>query len=317
MDTTKTVKGNKIRKKKHSLNVQISKQLYVMCALPLLYIILFSYVPMVGLILAFKKFKYNMGVFGSPWVGLRNFEFFFKSNDFWLITWNTLSMNFLFIVFGTLTAVVVALLFYELKSRKAIKTFQTILITPHFLSWVVVAYMVYAILQPQHGFLNKILAMLNIEGIDWYATPSAWPYILVIANIWKHVGMDCIIYYASLIGIDSSLIEAARVDGATKMQTIIHIIIPQLLVLISIMVIIKIGSIFRADFGLFYQLPMDAPQLYSVTDVVDTYLYRTLKQSSNIGLSTAIGLLQSCVGFVLVVLTNYFSKKVDEDMGLF
>lgn len=318
MKTIKTFKAkvNKKRSKKHLLNVQISKQLYAMCALPLFYIILFSYVPMVGLILAFKKFKYNMGVFGSPWIGFKNFEFFFRSNDFWVITWNTLSMNFLFIVFGTLAAIVVALLFYELRRKTTIKILQTILITPHFLSWVVVAYMVYAILQPQYGFLNKILAVFNISPVDWYATPSAWPYILIIANIWKHVGMDCIIYYASLIGIDNSLTEAARVDGATKMQTIMHIIIPQLLILISIMVIIKIGSIFRADFGLFYQLPMDAPQLYSVTDVVDTYLYRTLKQSSNIGLSTAIGLLQSCVGFVLVILTNYFSKKIDEDMGL-
>lgn len=303
--------------KHRSLDRSITRQLYLMSALPLAMLIVFAYIPLFGSIIAFKQYRFDLGIFGSKWVGFKNFEFFFKSNDFWIVTWNTISLNFIFIVVGTLAAVLVALLFYELHSRAATKVFQTVFITPHFLSWVVVAYMAYAFLHPQYGFLNKFLAFFGAEAVDWYSTPKAWPFILTVASVWKTVGMDSVVYYAALMGMDTSILEAAKVDGANRVQTTIKIVLPELLMLISVMTIIKIGGIFRADFGLFYQLTMNSAQLYSVTDVVDTYLYRVMKESSNMGVSTAIGLLQSVVGLVMVMLTNHFSKKVDENIGLF
>ncbi|MCL2351719.1 MAG: ABC transporter permease subunit [Firmicutes bacterium] len=302
---------------RRSLEGARSAQLWVMCSVPIALVILFSYVPMAGIVLAFKKYTAPLGIFGSQWVGLKNFSFFFLSNDALQVTWNTLSMNFLFIVFGTLCAVALALLFYEIRSRKALKVYQTIWITPNFLSWVVVSFMAYAFLEPKYGMLNVILRFFNVQGPNWYATPKAWPVILTVASVWKSVGMDCLIYYASLVGIDSELIEAAKIDGANRRAIIRYMILPHLLSLISILTIMKIGGIFRADFGLFYQLTRDTPQLYSVTDVIDTYIFRTMYQSANMGVSTAIGLLQSLVGFTLVLLTNHFSKKIDPDIGLF
>jgi len=292
-------------------------QLTVMCALPVLLVVLFSYVPMFGIIIAFKRYRFNLGVFGSKWIGFKNFTFFFRSNDFLKVTWNTLSLNVVFIVVGTVCAVGLALLLYALRSKNALKAYQTVFITPHFLSWVLVSYIAYAFLQPKFGTLNSFLRLFGIEGPNWYATPKAWPYILTIASVWKSVGMDCIVYYAALVGMDSSLTEAAKIDGANGRQITRYIILPQLLVIISIMTILKIGGIFRADFGLFYQLTMDAPQLYAVTDVIDTYIYRTMRISADMGVSTAIGLFQSIVGLIMVMVTNYFSKKIDPDIGLF
>jgi len=288
-----------------------------MCVAPLALLILFSYVPMFGIIIAFKRYRFDKGIFGSDWIGLKNFEFFFKSNDFLTVTWNTLSLNFLFIITGTLAAVGLALLFYEISSRATLKVYQTVFITPHFLSWVLVSYMAYAFLEPRHGLLNATLASFGVAGPNWYTTPRAWPFILTIASVWKSVGMDALVYYAALVGLDTSLVEAATVDGATKWQVRRYIILPYLITLISIMTILKVGGIFRADFGLFYQLTMDAPGLYAVTDVIDTYIYRTMRQSANMGVSTAIGLLQSVVGLVMVLLTNHLSKKIDPDIGLF
>jgi len=271
---------------------------------------------MYGTIIAFKNYRFDKGIFGSEWVGFKNFEMLVKSNDFLNVTRNTLVLNFLFIFTGVIAAVALALLFFELKSRTKTKIFQTIFITPNFLSWVVVGYMAYALLHPEYGMMNSILNFFGIESVDWYTTPKAWPLILAIASIWKVAGMDSIIFYSGLMGIDMELFEAAKIDGANRWQIIKSIVLPCLVPLISVVVILKIGNIFRADFGLFYQLTRDQGQLYSVTDVVDTYLYRMMKITGNMGVSTAIGLLQSIVGTVMVIITNYFSKKINPDSGL-
>jgi putative aldouronate transport system permease protein len=312
---TKRTNGFK-EKKKFKININ-TMQLWSLCAIPVLLVVIFNYLPMVGIMIAFKKYNYTSGIFGSEWTGLNNFKYFMQSNEFFRITWNTLNMNFLFIVFGTLAALMLAILLFELKSRFFTKIFQTVLITPHFLSWVVVAYMTYAILHPNYGFLNNILGMFGIVKIDWYAKPMAWPYILTIASVWKTVGMDSIIYFAALMGVDSSLFEAAEIDGATKWKKIIYIILPSLTNLITILTILKIGNIFRADFGLFYQLPRDVGALYPTTDVVDTYIFRTMRVVGDMGMSSAVGLLQSIVGFVLVIFTNHCAKKIDPDGALF
>lgn len=305
------------KKKRTKFGRSRTYQLYGIMAIPLLAVIIWSYLPMVGIIMAFKNYKYNKGIFGSPWVGLKNFSVFLKSDDCFEIIRNTIGMNVLFIVFGMLAALLLALVFYNLRSRIAVKAFQTVTITPHFISWVVVAYMAFVFLNPNGGMLNAILNAFGLESVQWYSNPKPWPVILVIANTWKNVGMDMVMLYAALMGIDETVIEAGRIDGATEGQIKRKIIIPEIMSLISILLVLKVGGIFNADFGLFYQLPRDSGQLYSVTDVISTYTYRMMMDSQNYGVSTAIGLLQSVVGLVLVMVTNKLSKMMDPDNGLF
>ena len=297
-------------------------QLYSMCAIPIALVILLNYVPMFGIIVAFKNYKYNLGILRSPWVGLKNFEFFFSSNVFLQLIRNTLLNNLLFILFSMIAAVTVALLLFELRSRNATKVFQTLMITPHFMSWVIVAYMVYAILNPNYGYLNQLLSLFGAKPIDWYSKPRAWPVILTITTIWKHVGMDSVIYYAALMGMDEGLIEAAEIDGANKLQRSIYIILPSLIPLITVMTILKIGNIFRADFGLFYTVTQDGANgsLYETTHVIDTYICRIVRGNAagnSYGLTAAVGLLQSVVGMILVIITNKCAGKIDKDLGLF
>ena len=297
-------------------------QLYSMCAIPAALVILFNYVPMFGIIVAFKNYKYNLGILGSPWVGFKNFELFFSFFVFLQLIRNTLLNNLLFIIFGIISAVTIALLLFELKSRKATKTFQTLMITPHFMSWVIVAYMVYAILNPNYGYLNQLLKLFGAEAVDWYSKPGAWPAILTVTNVWKHVGMDSVIYYAALMGMDEGLIEAAEIDGANKLQRSIYIVLPSLVPLITILTILKIGNIFRADFGLFYTVTQDGANgnLYETTNVMDTYIFRIFRGNAagnSYGLTAAAGLLQSVVGMILVIITNKCAGKIDKDLGLF
>lgn len=288
-----------------------------MMTVPLLLLILFSYIPLIGLIIAFKDYKFNKGIFGSEWVGFKNFEFFLKSNDFLIVTRNTILLNFLFIFVGIAAALLLAILLYNVRSRNVTKVLQTLYITPNFVGWVLVAYLVYAFLNPQYGIMNNFLRGIGVPEVNWYSEPKWWPLILTIVNVWKHVGMDSVIYYAALMGIDESLFEAARIDGANNKNITMKIMIPELLSLVTVLSILKIGGIFRGDFGLFYQVTMNSALLYEVTDVVDTYLYRTMKESNNMSLSTAIGFLQSVVGCIMVLITNKASKKIDADGGLF
>ncbi len=316
MDTVKTAHVKKTRLRTQS-NRSRNISWDIMVSIPLLLVFVFSYLPMGGLLIAFKRYKFNRGIFGSEWVGLKNFAAFMSTNDFPRITWNTLSLNFLFIVFGLAAAVSVAIMLYYLTSRKSLKVYQTLMMTPHFLSWVVVGYMTYAVLNPQYGFMNRILSFVGLPTIDWYSEPALWPAILTVVSVWKHVGMDCIIYYASLMSLDNSLLEAADVDGANTMQKVFNVIIPSLIPLIVMLTILKIGNIFRADFGLFYQLTRDVGTLYSTTDVIDTYIFRTMRVAGDMSLSSAVGMLQSVVSCILVLITNWLSKKVDSELGLF
>lgn len=291
-------------------------ELWGMAAIPILWFIIFSYLPMFGIMIAFKDYNYRKGVFGSEWVGLKNFEFFLKSNDALIVTRNTILLNILFIAALTFCALVLAILMYNLTSRKVTKLVQTVYITPNFVSYVMVAYVVYGILNPQYGVANQFLEKIGIGGADWYSEPKYWPAILTVVHVWKGIGMKSVMYYAALMGIDEALFEAADIDGATKFQTTVHILIPEILSIIVILLILDVGGIFRGDFGLFYLVTQDSPLLYSVTDVIDTYVYRTLMDSNNVSLSTAIGFMQSVVGCVMVLLTNFISKKFDDELGL-
>lgn len=288
-----------------------------MAALPIIQIFVFCYLPMFGLIIAFKDYRFNTGILGSKWVGLDNFKFFVTSADFSRIAWNTIYMNFIFIIMEIIFGVLVAVLLFEISSRKATKVYQTILITPNFLSWVVVAYMVYAFLSPEYGFINTVLQNLGFDKINWYGEAKYWPAILTISFLWKSVGMKSIYYYAGLMGIDTSLFEAAQIDGANKFQQVRYIMIPCIRQLVVMLFILSVGNIFRADFGLFYQVPKNVGVLYSATDVMDTYIFRSLKEVGDMSMTSAAGFLQSVIGLVTVLITNAIAKKVDSGSALF
>jgi putative aldouronate transport system permease protein len=291
---------------------------YLLLTLPMvLLVFVFNYLPMAGIVVAFKNFRYDQGIFGSEWVGLRNFEFFFKNPDAKAIILKTLGYNSAFIIINLVVSVGVALLLYQVRNRRALKIYQTTMFIPYFLSWVVVAYMAYAFLNPASGMLNRLLVSMGREKISWYTEPSYWVFILPVANTWKSLGFNSLIYYASLMGIDPEYFEAATLEGANKLQVTWHITIPFLYPLMTILTILAIGGIFSADFGLFFQLPMDSKLLYKTTDVVETYLYRALAVSGNIDTASATGLIKSIVGFVCVVSTNLIVRKMNPENALF
>lgn len=304
---------------RHSLskNARDNMQFFLLALPAILLLFVFSYTPMVGIILAFKRFRVDLGIFGSDWVGLKNFTFFFTSSDAWRVVRNTLGMNLLFIVFGTTFGVLLALLMFKIRNRRAVKTYQTVMLMPSFLSWVIIGYMTYALLKPSNGLVNQTLKVFGAAGINWYGKPEAWPFILLIVNLWHGVGYSSLFYYASLMGIDSEYFEAAALDGASSAQQFRYIILPFLTPLITVMTILNIGKIFRADFGLFFNTTRDVGALYPTTDVIDTYVYRALVSLGDVGMSAAVSLFQSAVGFVLILVTNLIVRRIEPDNALF
>lgn len=307
-----------MKKKNKELGYKADQlQLAVMGLPTIIFLIIFSYIPMFGLIIAFKDFKYNKGFLGSDFIGLKNFEFFFKSSDAFRVIRNTILYNLAFIVIGTVVAVVFAIMLSYVAKKFAVKYYQTTMFIPYFLSWVIVAYISTAFLDYKSGVLNGIIRALGFEAVSWYSEPKYWPFILVLFNIWKTVGYSAMVFYASIINIDSSVYEAARIDGCSEWKMITRITVPLIRSTIIMLTILSIGKVFRADFGLFYQLPQGTGALLPVTDVVDTYIYRALKVTGDIGLSSAVGFIQSIVGFILVVVTNMIVNKIDEQSALF
>jgi len=282
------------------------------------YLIINNYLPMFGLVIAFKDVNYQKGIFGSDWAGLRNFEYLFKSSDALIITRNTLLYNGVFIIVNLVVAVGVAILLNEIKKKFFSRLYQSVILLPYLMSMVVVSYLVYAMLSMDTGFMNNtLLPMFGMEEISWYNEPKFWPYILTFVHTWKSAGFLCIVYFAAIIGIDQEYFEAATLDGASKWQQIKTITIPLIAPVITIMTLLAIGRIFYSDFGLFYQVPMDSGSLFDTTNVIDTYVYRGLIQLGDIGMSSAAGLYQSLVGFVLVVLSNYIVRKINKENALF
>ena len=288
-------------------------------ALPgILYLFINNYVPIMGIFIAFKRFSYAKGIWDSPWCGFDNFKFLFITDDAWVITRNTLLYNLAFIIIGTIISVFMAILLNELGEKLRGKFFQSTLLFPHLLSWVVTSYLVYALLGATNGFVNNtILAGMGKEGIDWYSVKMYWPLILIIVYIWKNAGYTAIVYMAGIAGIDKEIFEAARIDGASKVKQIISITLPMLRPTVIIMTLMSIGRIFYSDFGLFYQVPMNSGMLFSVTQTIDTYVYRGLMEQGNIGMSSAAGVYQSLVGSILVMLANYIVRKKDPENALF
>ncbi len=292
--------------------------LYLMFLPGAIYLLINNYIPMAGLVIAFKQVNWNKGILKSPWVGFSNFEYLFKTKEAWNITRNTLGYNIIFIILGTVIAIAVAILLNEITSMMLKKTYQTVILLPYLISMVVVSYLVYAMLSSENGFVNlSILRPLGKQEISWYTESKYWPAILIIIYIWKTFGYNCILYYATLVGIDRGYYEAAVIDGASRWQQIRHITLPELVPTIITLTLMSIGKIFYSDFGLFYQVPMDSGPLYDVTNTIDTYVYRGLIRQNNVGMSSAAGFYQSIIGFVLVLLANYAVRRISKENALF
>jgi putative aldouronate transport system permease protein len=279
----------------------------------------FKYLPMAGLVLAFKDYQPMEGIFGSPWNGFENFLFFVRSNLVWDVTRNTLLYNLAFIVLTPIVSVTLAIMMYEIATPIFIKIYQTVLFLPFFMSWVVVSIMLYAFLNTNSGLLNGVLTSLfGLDPISWYTRPELWPFIIVFMQMWKTAGYTTVIYFAGLMGIDPSLYEAAEIDGANRGQRTFRITLPLLSQLIVIMAILGIGRIFFADFGLFYQLPLQSGPLLPTTDVINYFTYRALVEVRDYGMAAAVGLYQSVMGLILVVATNSLARRIsDGEHGLF
>ena len=292
--------------------------LYLMMLPALLYLLINNYIPMAGMVIAFKKLNFAKGIWASPWAGLKNFKFLFASRDAWVITRNTLLYNVAFILVNMVVGIAIAILITEVRNTKLKKVYQSAILLPFLMSMVILSYIVYALLSAENGLVNNsILPLFHIDPIQWYQKPKYWPAILIIANCWKGVGYGCLIYIASLIGIDPSFYEAARLDGASKWQEITKITLPSLVPTIITLLLLSIGRIFYSDFGLFYQVPMNSGVLFPTTNVIDTYVYRALIEQGNISMSSAAGVYQSLVGFCVVMLSNWIVRKVDKDQALF
>jgi len=281
-------------------------------------LLLFSYVPMAGIIIAFKNINYAKGILGSDWIGFKNFEFFLKTPDAWLITRNAILYNGAFIVLGTVAAVGVAVLLDGLRTKKTSRFYQGVMFLTYFFSWIVISTLVFSFLSTDLGYFNKVLfPALGITTVNWYIEPVYWPFIIVFTNLWKYTGYGSVVYLAAIAGIDQNCFEAAALDGASRWQTVRHVMIPLISYLIIIQVMLQIGRLFYSDFGLFYQVPQNMGPLFKATNVIDTYVYRTLINVGDIGMSAAAGLYQSAVGFVLVLASNLVVRRIDPEKSLF
>ena len=295
-----------------------------MAAPAAIWLLLLRYLPMGGIILAFKNYKiypanptFWNNLIHSDWVSFDNFKFLFMTNDAWVMIRNTLAYNIVFIILGIVIPVAFAIMMNELTHKFAAKSYQTLMFFPYFLSWVVVSYFLNAFLDAQYGMIPSMQMAAGETPTSWYTTTEPWPYIIVFANLWKNVGYSTILYLAAITGIDTTQYEAAAIDGASKWQQIWYVTIPNLRTMIAILFILNVGKIFNADFGLFYSLPMQSGSLFSVTQVMDTFIYRVLMNTGNIGQSTAAGLLQNVVGLVFILGANTIVRKIDSDSALF
>lgn len=298
-------------------DVYKNKVLLLMTLPVVIMVILFKYVPMFGVIMAFQDFKFSKGILGSEFVGFKNFEFLFKTADAWVITRNTLVYNIVFIVVGMVCSVALAIIYDTLGKSRLNRANQILVLFPHFISWVVGSYFVYAILSYDKGLANKVIGLFGGEGINWYNSPQYWPFILLITYLWKSVGYSSIIYYSNIRGISLEYYEAAKIDGASWFQQVKYITIPLLKPIVIVMFILNMGSVFHSDFGLFYLVTRNSGSLYNVTSTIDTYVYNGLMSGGNLGMSAATGLYQSVVAFIFVLTANGIIRKVSPEDAMF
>lgn len=298
--------------------------LLTMAAPTAIWLLLLRYIPMGGILIAFKNYKVNprnpsfiSNLLTSEWVGLNNFKFLFMTDDAKIMFRNTLVYNIIFIILGIIIPVAFAIMLNEITKKFVTKAYQTLMFFPYFLSWVVVSYFLNAFIDGQYGMITAMQRAAGDPVTNWYTTIGPWPYIIVFANLWKNVGYSTVLYLSAITGIDTGQYEAAAIDGANKWQQIIHVTLPHLRTMICILFIMNVGKIFNADFGLFYNVPMNSGALFPVTQVIDTYVYRAFMVSRNISMSSAAGLLQNVLGFICILTANTIVKKIDEDSSMF
>ncbi len=307
------------QKKAAQLKGRLTKwaPVYLMMLPGALYLLINNYIPMFGLVIAFKQIDFQKGILGSPWCGLKNFQFLFQTKDAFIITRNTILYNVCFIILNTFIGILFAILICDIAWNAGKKVYQSAILFPFLMSWVIVGYIVFAIFSMQYGIANKsILPALGLNPVMWYNDPKYWPGILIITNTWKGIGYGCLIYISSINGIEASYFEAAELDGANKFQQIWNITLPEILPSVITLTLLSIGKIFYSDFGLFYQIPRDSGLLYSTTNTIDTYVYRGLMKLGNVGMSSAAGFYQSVVGFILVLISNWVVNKISPENAL-
>ncbi len=291
--------------------------LELMCLPAVVFFFLFSYMPMPGIYVAFVKYNYRNGIFGSKFIGLKNFEFLFESGKLFTLTRNTVLYNLAFILLGNLLAVFVAILLNEIRSKRFKKVSQTLMFLPYFISQVLVGLLVYSLLNYDTGFVNEILLGLGKAKWQPYSDPSVWPVLLVVIHLWQQTGYNSVVYFAAICGIDAEIIEAAKVDGANAFQRIRYIILPSLRSTIVILLLFALGGIVRGNFGLFWNIVGSNSMLYDTTDIIETFVYRATMSDFNFSTASAVGFYQSVVGFVIVMIANYIIKKIEPDYSLF
>jgi putative aldouronate transport system permease protein len=297
--------------------IKTNKYLYILAVPGILFLIVFAYVPFVGHALAFEDFKLSTGLFRSKFVGFDNFKFFFGGRDWINVTRNTLFLNALFLGIGLSFALLLAIFINEMRSTTAKKISQSFIFLPYFISWQVIAIMIYALLNSSTGFIGRIPEALGLKPVNWYGRPELWPGILTFANIFKYAGYNSIIFLATIVGISEELYESARIDGASRFQQVRRITLPLLRPIFIIMLLMGIGRIFYGDFGMIYGIVADNGVLFPTTDVIDTYSYRVLRQVGNLSMSSAVVLYQSVMGLVTIVVFNWIVRKVEPDVRLF
>jgi putative aldouronate transport system permease protein len=291
--------------------------LYIMALPGLIYLFINNYMPLPGLVLAFKKYNAKKGIFGSDFVGFKNFKYLFATKDAFIITRNTICYNLAFIVVNTILAIFVAILLAEMTS-KIKNLYQCLILLPFMISMVIVSYLVYGFLSTDNGFMNNtLLPLFGKEPVNWYMEKKYWPFLLTFVNAWKVIGYNSIIYISTILGIDRGIYESAAIDGAGKWMQIRKITIPLLKPTVIMLTLLAIGRIFYSDFGLFYQVPQNQGALFAVTNTIDTYVYRGLLELGDMSMASAAGLYQSLVGFVLILGANYMVSRIDKDSALF
>ncbi|WP_022909252.1 MULTISPECIES: ABC transporter permease [Aestuariimicrobium] len=294
-----------------------SKVLLVMCLPAIVFFLVFAYGPMPGAYIAFTNFNYRDGIFGSPFVGLRNFEFLVKSGQLWLLTKNTVLYNVAFIVIGNVLQIALALMLNEIRSKYFKKVSQTLMFLPYFVSVVLIGVIAFNLLNYDTGALNALIISTGGNPVKIYSEAGLWPFIIVIAHLWQSTGYGSIVYFAAIMGLDTSMFEAAAIDGASAWQRIRYIILPSLKPTFVILLLFSLGGIMRGNFGLFWNLVGNNAQLFQTTDIIETSVYRMLTSQNNFTTSTAVGLYQSLFGFALVMTVNWIVRRINSDYALF
>ena len=308
---TKSIRSNGLR------DLIYNRYLYLLALPAIIFSIIFAYLPMIGVVIAFQDFNPIKGLWGSAWIGLKNFKFFFRGQDWLLITYNTVFFNVMFIITGTIAALTLAIMLTELGRNTIVRFMQSIMILPNFISWPIVGLFSVAFFTADTGVVNKLLTYIGADTIQFYTNAGAWPLILVLMNLWKSAGFGAIVYMAAIVGIDKEMYEAARIDGASRLQCIFRITLPMIKSTIVMLFLLSLGGIFGGNMEMIFSLVGDNPFLASRTDTIDIYVFRALRTSGSLGMTQAIALYQSVVGFILVMVANKVASKLDKDSALF